>query len=36
MVGLVGVEVFLGKFSLLASGFELVGLVGWVVGFLSW
>ena len=28
-VGLVGVEVFLGKFSIFASGFELVG---WVVG----
>ena len=36
LAGLVGVEISLGKFSIFASGFELVGWVGWVVVFLSW
>ena len=33
LVGLVGVEVSLGKFSIFASGFQLVSCVGWVVVF---
>ena len=36
LVGLVGVEVSLGKFSIFATCFQLVGWVRWVVGFLSW
>ena len=36
LVGLVGVEVSLGKFSILATDFQLVGWVRWVGGFLSW
>ena len=33
LIGLVGVEVSLGKFSIFASGFQLVGCVGLVVVF---
>ena len=33
LVGLVGIEVSVRKFSILGSGFELIGWVGWVVGF---
>ena len=36
LVGLVGVVLSLSKLSIFELGFQLVGLVGWVVGFLSW
>ena len=35
-LGLLGLKFLFENFQIFASGFQLVGWVGWVVGFLSW